>query len=268
MALILCSLSAFSAQPKRSARFHQNTLPRPASALVDVNDRVFPDIVAGGGWETIFTFVNMSTAPSQFTLTFYDGNGNPVDMPLLNYDGSVSRYASVDFALDGNTSSELVAVNVDNDAISVWSYLSFTSGSSAVAGMAVVRSLDSKGNVFSESTESLANTRDYDFFAPYDNLDGVTTSLIVINPGNSRTANIRLSAQDANGGEIVGDRFQLAPGARVIIELPSTYPALADSSGKLRVTADINNLSAICFRVSPSGTVAYSPIFNWSGMFQ
>jgi hypothetical protein len=33
------------------------------------------------------------------------------------------------------------------------------------------------------------------------------------------------------------------------------------------VTGDITKMSAICFRVSPSGNLTYSPIFNWSGMF-
>src|SRR5262249_29210446 len=110
--------------------------------------------------------------------------------------------------------------------------------------------------------------QDYDFFAPFDNLEGVATTLILINPGNNLTANVRLLAQDAGGREIVRDRFQLAPGARELISLPDTYSALDETSGKLRVTSDTTALSAICFRTSPSGAIAYSPIFNWSGMFQ
>lgn len=265
--LILAGLVVLSAQPRHAASFHQSISPRPKSALVDPNDRVFPDIVAGGGWETIITFVNMSGSPAQFTLTFYDDNGNPLNMPLVNPDSSVSRFASSDFSLDANTSTELVVANVDNAITSGWSYLSFPSGTSAVAGLAVVRNKDSRGKVISESTETLSNTQDYDFFAPYDNLEGVATALILVNPGNSQTANVRVSAQDADGKEIVRDRFQLSAGAKTLIVLPDTYSTLASTSGKLRVTGDTNSLSAICFRISPSGSVAYSQIFNWSGMF-
>jgi hypothetical protein len=265
--LILAGAMVLSAQPRHVARFHQSASPKPQSALVDPNDRVFPDLVAGGGWETIITFVNMSSTPAQFTVTFYDDSGNLLRMPLLNFDGSISRLASADFALDGNTSSELVIANVDNAAISGWSYLTFPSGVAPVAGMAVVRTKDSKGTVISESTESLSNIQDYDFFTPYDNLEGVSTTLVLINPANTRTANIRISAQDSTGAEILHDQFQLPAGARTLISLPNTYSGLAGTSGKLRVTGDINNLSAVCYRISPSGSLAYSPIFNWSGMF-
>ena len=50
--------------------------------------------------------------------------------------------------------------------------------------------------------------------------------------------------------------------------LPDAYKVLAGTSGKLRVVGDTNQLSAIVFRISPAGNMAYSPIFNWLGMFQ
>jgi hypothetical protein len=265
--LFLTGVLVLTAQPRHSSKFLQNAAPRPKSALVDPNDRVFADVIAGGGWETIITFVNMSTSSTQFTITFYDDNGNPLPMPLVNPDGSVSRFASSDFALGGNTSAELVLANVDNAATSGWSYLTVPSGAAPIAGMAVVRTKDAKGNVINESTETLSNIQDYDFFSPFDNLEGVTTTLVLVNPANSQTANVQISAQDSSGNEILRDHIQIPAGARILTLLPSVYPALAGTSGKLRVTADINNLSAVCFRTSPSGSLAYSPIFNWSGMF-
>src|SRR5260370_18040324 len=209
----------------------------------------------------------MSGSPAQFRRTFYDDNGNPAPMPLLNSDGSVSIFASADFSLDINTSTELVVANVDSRLNSVWSYLSFPGNSAAIAGIAVVRTYDSSNNVLNESTEALSNIQDYDFFAPFDNLQGVATSFILINPGTSLTSNVRLSAQDASGNEIVRDGCELPPGTRTTIPLPNNYPALRGTSGKLRVTGDTNRLSAVCFRISPAGSLAYSSIFNWSGMF-
>jgi hypothetical protein len=236
--------------------------------LVDPNDRVFVDVLAGGGWETLMTFVNMSNAPARFTLTFYDDNGNPVMVPLTNPDGSVSRFAAVNLTMDGNTSQELVVANVDNNINYAWAYLSFPGNAAPIAGMAVVRTYDSSGNVFNETTETLSNIQDYDFFAPYDNLQGVATGLIVLNPGSSLTATVRISAQDATGNELVRDSSLLSPGARATIMLPDAYNVLGGTSGKLRVTGDTNKLSAIVFRISPAGNMAYSPIFNWSGIFQ
>jgi hypothetical protein len=265
--LILAGSIVLSAQPRRTAQFRESLVPRPKSAQVDPNDLVLLDVAAGGGWETLITFVNMSGSPAQFTLTFYDYNGNPTPMPLSNPDGSVSRLASVDLSLDVNTSTELVVANVDSGVNPAWAYLSFPGSSAPIAAMAVVRTYDSSGRVLNESTEALSNIQDYDFYAPYDNLQGVATGLILVNPGNSLMSNVRISAQDANGNEILSDRFQLGPGARTTITLPTYYTALAGTSGKLRVTGDTNRLSAVCFRISPSGSMAYSPIFNWSGMF-
>ena len=266
--LFLTGLVTLAGQPRHAVNFHKNPVPRPSSALVDPADRVFSDIVAGGGWETIITLVNMSGAPSRFTLTFYDDNGNAANMPLVNTDGSVSRYASIDFTLDTNTSNELVIPNVDPKLRSVWSYLSSSVNQPAIGAVAVVRSKDNQGRVISESTETLSNTQDVDFFAPYDNLEGIATVLVLVNPANSVTVNVDLSAQDALGNEIVYDRIQLPAGVRTLITLPDAYPALAKTSGKLRVQGDTSFLSAVCFRLSPSGSLAYSPIFNWSGLFR
>jgi hypothetical protein len=235
---------------------------------VDPSDRVFVDVLSGGGWETLITFVNMSNTRAQFTLTFYDDNGNPMKVPLTNPDGSVSRFAAVNFSMDGNTSQELVVANVDNNVNYAWSYLSFPGDTAPIAGMAVVRTYDSSGNIFNETTETLSNTQDFDFFAPYDNLQGVATGLIVLNPGATLTTAVTISAQDANGNELIRDRFLLAPGARTTIMLPDAYKVLAGTSGKLRVIGDTSQLSAILFRISPAGNMAYSPIFNWSGLFQ
>jgi hypothetical protein len=262
------SARELSALPRQTANFRESVVPRPNSALVDPFDRVFADVLAGGGWETLMTFVNMSNAPARFTLTFYDDNGNPVKVPLTNPDGSVSRFAAVDFSMDGNTSQELVVADVDNNVNYAWTYLNFPGNTAPIAGMAVVRTYDSAGNVFNETTESLSNIQDFDFFAPYDNLQGVATGLIVLNPGTSLTSTVRISAQDANGNELVRDSFQLPPGVRATIMLPDSYKSLAGTSGKLRVVGDTNKLSAIVFRISPAGSMAYSSIFNWSGMFK
>lgn len=281
IALTLATLTvAWSAQPldgqRRSSpstahasfKANPNPSPRPSSALLDANDRVFVDLAAGGGYESILTFINMSNAGSQFTVTFYDDNGNLAALPISNSDGSVSRYTSLDIGLDGNTSIEIVAPNVDNTLTGAWSFLSFRGGSQAIAGVAVVRSRDSNGAVFAESSQPLSNTQDYDLFTTFDNFDGVKSGVIFLNPGNSLTANVRVSAQDATGAEILRDRFQLPPGTRVQLSLVDTYPVLNGSSGKLRITSDTNRMSAIGYRVSPSGAFAYSPIFNWSGMFK
>jgi hypothetical protein len=112
---------------------------------VDPLDRVFPDVLAGGGWETLLTFVNLSSAPARFTLTFYDDNGNAVNMPLTNPDGSVSRFAAVDFSMGGYTSQELVVADVDNNANLAWAYLSFPGDPAPIAGLAVVAQ-DANGN--------------------------------------------------------------------------------------------------------------------------
>lgn len=268
---LLAGLMAIAAQPspRRTANFRKSaSQPRPSSALVDPNDRVFTDLAAGGGWETLITFVNMSGSAASFTLTFYDNNGNPRAMPLLNSDGSVSRLSSVDFLLDFNTTNELVLPNVDRNAISAWSYLSLSGDTRGVAALAVVRYKDAKGTVIAEGTQGLANTQDYDFFAVFDNLDGVSTGLVLVNPGNAGVASVTLSAQDAHGNEIVSDRFSLPAGTRTVITLPTTYPALGGTSGKVRVTADVNTISAVSFRVSPAGNLTYAPIFNWSGLFR
>src|SRR6266700_2573721 len=169
--------------PRQTANLQESAAPRPRSALVERSDRVFVDVLSGGGWETLLTFVNMSNAPAQFTLTFYDDNGNPVKVPLTNPDGSVSRFAAVDFSMDGNTSQELVVANVDKQVNYAWTYLGFPGNTAPIAGMAVVRTYDSSGKILNETTETLSNIQDYDFFAPYDNLQGVSTGLIVLNPG-------------------------------------------------------------------------------------
>ena len=265
----LAGMITVAGQPQRSTNFRKSAAqPRPSSALVDPDDRVFTDLAAGGGWETIITFINMSGSVAKFTLTFYDDNGNDLPLPLLNPDGSVSRYSAIDYSLGVNTSDELVIPSVDKKVVSAWSFVSLSGSTRGIAAVAVVRYKDPKGLVIVEGTQALANVSDYDFFAPFDNLEGVATGLVLVNPGNTGVANVTISAQDALGNEILRDRFRLPAGKRTVITLPDDYPRLADSSGKLRVTSDVSTLAAASFRISPTGNLAYSPIFNWSGLFK
>jgi hypothetical protein len=44
-------------------------------------DKVLPQVVAGGGWETVVVLLNMSAVSLDFQLNFYDETGKPM-LPL------------------------------------------------------------------------------------------------------------------------------------------------------------------------------------------
>src|ERR1700722_9098051 len=76
--------------------------------VVFSGDNVFPHVVDGGLWKTTFKFVNLENHTVTFTLSFFDDNGNPLELPILaNSVLSGGYFTSIAFSLPTATSTTL-----------------------------------------------------------------------------------------------------------------------------------------------------------------
>jgi hypothetical protein len=81
-----------AASPKPTFREYNTTAgplksgkPTPKVSFVSTTTRIFPHLATGGGWETVVVIVNMSAAPVDFTASFYDEVGGPMQVTFSEF---------------------------------------------------------------------------------------------------------------------------------------------------------------------------------------
>src|SRR6266536_788719 len=71
-----------------TAALSKSGKPNPKSSFVSSTTLVFPHLATGGGWETVVVLVNMSAAPVDFTASFYDEVGAPMQVTFSEFPSS------------------------------------------------------------------------------------------------------------------------------------------------------------------------------------
>ncbi len=207
-------------------------------------DNVLPQIADGNGWSTRIMLVNMdSTQAGTFTLYFYkeDGTQWPVD---LKDRGPVS-YVSGTIPVGGSLFLE--TMGTASETGQGWAYLSTQYW---ISGMAVFKA-DWPGT-YAEGVVPFAGERDIDFFIPFDNRNGYVTSIALVNPYNTATANVQVQFRNPDGTVI-----QLHKPDGTVVQ-SDTIPLAALQHTSFKTTdkyPETLGLNGVIEFVEPSGTV-------------
>lgn len=62
----------------RSSYIATRSQSTPRSALVDPQDKIFPQLMFGDGWETVVVVVNIGGTNVHYNQLFFDADGNPL----------------------------------------------------------------------------------------------------------------------------------------------------------------------------------------------
>ena len=246
------------------------TRPPLGSALVDQNDKVFPQIMFGGGWETVVVVVNIGFTPIHYNQLFFGTDGKPLQVTFKTYpDQTLITTTATDSNLPPNTSFNYSLFDDGGPIRTGWSVLSYDSTKGRLSGYALVRHRATTGQFNFEATVPLSNLQDFAFFMPVDNIQGFRTVLALVNPSLNKTANVTLQFIGLDGTRLFSDSGALPPGQQMSLSIPDLYPTLANQLATVLVQADISLFSAAGFRLNDvTGAVASVPIMNWEGMFQ
>jgi hypothetical protein len=155
-------------------------------------------IASGGGWKTALTLLNLSTAANTVTVTFQDDNGQPMALPLsITQAGTSQTLAASEITRVIAAGSSLRIESeapAASDTLTGWTDVI---SSRAYAGFAIFRQRGPDGRD-SEGTAPLEGTTLPGLVVPFDNSDGFSTGVALVNTGADR-ANVVALVRDESG---------------------------------------------------------------------
>jgi hypothetical protein len=245
-----------------SARLNQAD-PRSVTSI-SPQDKVFARIMAGNGWETTLVLVNMGPTPLAFNQLFFRADGTPISFTVRTQpDIGTLTTSSVQGILSPNSTLNLILFDTGSPLQEGWSLLSYDDAQTALGGYALIRHRGLGGSFSFETTIPLSGMRDYSVYMQFDNTSGFRTQLTVVNPASNLPAQVLLTYRDPQGQVVLMDWVNLRAEQQMTIDLPDSYPDLANRAGTIHVEANINVLSVVGLRYNEVyGTIANVPSMN------
>jgi hypothetical protein len=236
-------------------------LIRP-QVVVFAGDRVFPQVVNGGGWKTSFFLVNLESHPVTFQILFLTDDGNDMFVPVVGL--GVVRQVSVTLDTAGSTEFETTGFsNASLDTLQQgWALLSQTT-SDTIGGMAIFRQRVF-GRPDQEATVPIVNQFDSHFVLLFDNTAGFTTGLAVANP-TVDSVSIPVTIRDQSGNVIDHQFIQLNSYSHTAFNLPDFWFSTAGRRGAIEFQTSGFGVAGLGLR---AGAVAFTSFnvlenINW-----
>jgi len=236
-------------------------------SFVSTTTRVFPHLATGGGWETVMVLVNMSAAPVDFTASFYDEVGGPMQVTFSEFpSGRITTASAINGHLGTDGSFNFSLFDATPNTQVGWMLLDYDTTLHRIGGYSAFRYR--AGGVINEGLVPLSGYDDTRFFMSFDNIEGFATGIALTNPAPNPNL-VTIVAMDLDGNEIVSGQLTVPAGGHFSFVLADSFPELAGRTGTLFVSSNQTMLSAVGIRMNVAGgrTFTSIPIMNWEGMF-
>ena len=208
-------------------------------------------VADGASWKTLFAITNLDSSPVTYVSRFWDDNGNPLQLPILNgnagtLSGSLAPGATV-FAETPGTSPTL---------FQGWAEVASSGriGVLTIFRLSVPGRPDSEGSV----TGTLSGNR---ILLPFDNTQGYVTSVGVANTNPTQGITVSLLFQLEDGTQVPGS-LSLPAHTHQAFVLPTMFPALKDARGSIQFSAPSADITVLGLRTNPTNS------FTSIGTFQ
>jgi hypothetical protein len=230
--------------------------------VVFAGDRVFPQVVNGGGWKTSFFLVNLENHPVTFQILFFTDDGNDMFVPV---DGlGVVRQVSVTLDTAGSTEFESTGFsnNFSDTLQQGWALLSQTTNDT-IGGMAVFRQRVF-GRPDQEATVPIVSQFDSHFVLLFDNTAGFVTGLAVANPTTDSVA-IPVTIRDQSGNVIDNQFIRLGSYNHTAFNLPDFWPSTAGRRGAIEFQTSGFGVAALGLRAGAAAFTSFNVLENING---
>ena len=208
-----------------------------------------------GGFTSTFYLVNTGAFPAQFTLSFFDENGNPLSVPLQSPAAMTTPALTQTLA----AGAMLVVQTQTNDALpSVLGSAQLTTTGN-IGGFEIFR-----WNPFGQEASVPLETRTPNSFVlVFDDTSGLTTGVAVANLTGSQT-NVTVNLRDDTGALFQTQTITLAGHGHTSFLLPDKYPYSARRKGMAEfVVPPGGKISAVGLRArSSDGTLTTIPVLT------
>jgi hypothetical protein len=227
----------------------------PALVMASPGNSSITHIAFNGGFTTRFTLVNTGNTSSPTTLTFFDNNGNPLNVPMsLPQTGENVTATSLSRTLALGASLIIDTVAQDSLASVTGSAVLSTSGSTS--GFAIFR-----WTTFGQEASVPAETRNpAGFLLAFDDTGGLTTGFALANLAGQPEA-VPIILRDDAGNVIATDTLSLSANGHTSFMLPSNYPAANNVRGAAELDTPVGGrISVIGLRAKSDGTLTTIPV--------
>jgi sugar lactone lactonase YvrE len=192
------------------------------------------DLTVNGGWSTGITIINPTATSTQFRISFFDGNGNPLSIPLTfpqtpNSSGALLA-ASIDRTLNPGAVLEIATTGPLSQAtVSGWIQVLANGG---LNGFATFRY--TLGTLDHQALIPFENRNALQFLLPYDNTGGFADGIAITNTGSSSAA-VGFIIRDATGATIYSSSITVAALGSTTFVLPTNYGLTANGRGSVEI---------------------------------
>jgi hypothetical protein len=222
--------------------------------VVFTGDRVIPQFVDGGSWQTAITLVNLENHGTSFDVLFFDDNGQDFLVPITGQGIVRGMHISLDTA----ASITFQTTGLNRDLASGWALLS-QSNSDSVGMFAIFRQFNPGGQP-QEAVVPSVNQFASHFVLPFDNTFYIT-GIALANP-TTNSVTIPVNIRDESGRIIDTRQFQLGPYGHAAFALPTTWSSTRGIRGAIEFLTSGFGVGALGLRFNGSAFTSLNVLEN------
>jgi len=242
------------AQTVKVRTISYSTLP---AVPVSSRSGVLSHIAAGGGWVTVITLVNTSSAAVPVTVGFHNDDGSALSLPVTTSNMGATQTtatASVDATINPNATLLITTGQLASTVVG-WADVSSTG---PVNGFAIFRT-SSPNSPVSEGTVPLQTQFPSTITLPYDNTVGFVMGVALANLATT-SANITATIWDDSGNQLGMQTISVAGSGHTSFVLPTQISLTAGNGGIVQFqSAATGGIAGLGLRFSPYGTFTSVP---------
>jgi hypothetical protein len=187
--------------------------------------------------------INLDQVPVNFSFQFWDDNGNPLQLPILNGQAGI-------FAGTLGVGSTAFA-ETPGTAVALTQGWAKVTGNGRIGVLAIFRQ-SVPGRPDSEGTISGAQSGNR-VFLPFNNTNGFVTGVAIANSNPTQTLSVSMTFQTDTGATSNGF-LSLPPNAHMAFGLTSMFPGLGGQRGSILFTASTPDIVVLGLRFSPTNS--------------
>jgi len=219
-----------------------------ASPLPAPGPQTLPHVADGNGFDTLVLLMNTGTTAANYSLQFFNQSGTQVSYQLdptqSGMSGTIQPGAQAIVRTAGSGSSTNLG----------WGQLT---APSAVKGMMIYQQQASPTS-FQEGSAPFT-TPSTNFFFPFDNASGATTSIGFVNPSSTQAATANFTVRYSTGGTDVVPAFTINPLQQMAQAVTGIWPNTAGQRGMIEVNSN-TPIGMVAFRFQGSAFTLFDTI--------
>lgn len=216
-----------------------------------------PQVVDGGGWQTVVVLTNRTANPASASLSFRidttAGATQAWTPPFLDVSSTTG------LALSGGSTLYLHTPGTAASLSQGWAVVNADAGIVAYA----IFTLRHTGRPDQDGT-AIAAASSTRVLVPFDDSSGLVTSVGVVNPAGT-SQSISVNFRTANGTVSQGSLPSIPSNGHMAFSLSQQFPAIAGQSGLAEFYSTSGSFSLLALRFNPTGAFTAAPVYFETG---